>query len=432
MRVVLGITGGIAVYKVCELVRLLKKNGHEVFVMMTKNACEFVTPLTFQTLSQQPVATDLYQNELNVDIEHITLARRADIFVIAPATANIIGKLCAGIADDLLTTCLLATTAPVLICPAMNTKMYENKMVARNIQELKEFGYAFQEPEEGFLACNESGRGKLASPERILAHIEALADTQHAQPSASIAMEAGIQNLMEASSGSASLEALVSEKGQSLKGKKILITAGPTREPIDPVRFISNRSSGKMGYAIAKSARDRGAQVILISGPVSLKPPENVEFIQVEMASEMAHYAQTHFKQCDMGIMVAAVSDYAPTEQQKQKEAKKSMLTIELQKTQDIAALLGKEKENRFLVGFAAQTNNLMHYAKEKLFEKNLDLIVANDVSRQDIGFEVDDNAVVILNRDLEKYSFSKMPKEELAEHILDVIMETVNERSGK
>jgi phosphopantothenoylcysteine decarboxylase/phosphopantothenate--cysteine ligase len=389
MNVVLGVTGGISVYKVCELIRNLKKEHHEVHVIMTKGASQFVTALTFQTLSQNPVVTELFEPGQNWGIEHISLAKKADVFVIAPATANIIGKIANGIGDDFLTTTLLATKAPVLICPAMNTVMFENSIVQNNIETLRKNGYIVLEPDSGDLACGDTGKGKL--------------------PDGSVIFEKIIE--------------LVSLQ-KDFKGKKILITAGPTREPIDPVRFLSNRSSGKMGYEIAGEAHRRGADVLVVSGPVNFSKTFPFQVENVLRGKEMYQKVLDHIENFDILIFVAAVSDYIPARQSVHKINKDGeKLQIELVKSIDIAKEIGAQFKNKFLVGFCAETQNLMNRAKEKLKVKNLDMIIANDVSVPDAGFEVDTNQVTIIDRHGNEKSCSMMSKKETANKILDEIL---------
>lgn len=385
--VVLGVTGGIAAYKAAELTRLLIKAGVRVHVIMTKGAMEFVTPLTFQALSKNPVHTDMFSLTREAEVGHISLADRADLFAIAPATANIIGKIAGGIADNLLTTSITATKAPVLLAPAMNCNMYENLIVQGNIKKLKGFGYLFMEPDTGELACGYEGKGRMAEPSDILEEIEII----------------------------------MSHK--DLKGKKILVTAGPTHEAVDPVRFVGNRSSGKMGYALARMAVRRGAEITLISGPSSLKPIARVNFILVESAEEMRRAVRANLKNVTAVIMAAAVADYRPVKAASEKIKKgKWPLSVELEKAQDILAEIGGKKGKRLLIGFAAETENLVANAKKKLKEKNLDLVVANNVMEPGAGFGVDTNIVTIIDKRGETEKLPKMSKEEVADKILDRI----------
>ncbi len=388
-HIVLGVTGGIAAYKACELTRLFVKGGYCVHVVMTKNAQAFVTPLTFSTLSGNPVGVAMFDGGAPETIKHINLADDADLVVVAPATANIIGKVAAGISDDLLTTVICATKAPVLFAPAMNVNMYENPITQSNIEKLKKLGYRFVEPGVGWLACGWEGKGRLAEPEEIYG--------------------AAISLLTE----------------QDLGGMKILVTAGPTREAIDPVRFISNRSTGKMGYAVAVRARARGAEVVLISGPSSLAPPAGVTFVSVESAADMAREVKRAFDDSDAVIKAAAVADLTPKNPSDQKIKKNdSSGTLELAPTEDILKGLGHDKGNKILVGFAAETQDLLKNAKMKLENKNLDMIVANDVSRRDAGFAVDTNLVRIIEKGGKESELPLMGKEEVADAILDRVRE--------
>lgn len=388
-NVVLGITGGIAAYKACDIVSGLKKLNANVDVIMTQAATEFITPLTLQSISQNKVTVDMFRRPGNWEIEHISLAKKADLMVIAPATANIIGKLANGIADDMLSTTVMATKAPVIIAPAMNTNMYTNPTVQANIEKLKSNGFRFIAPESGRLACGDIGEGKLASVETILDQI--------------------VKLLIRA---------------KDFSGKKILITAGPTREAIDPVRFISNHSSGKMGYALAEAAVGRGAEVILISGPVALEKPNGLSsFISVESAAEMRRAVMNNYRDMDIIIMAAAVGDFTPKWKSPEKIKKADgSLTIELEKTPDILAELGKLKGDRILVGFAAETQKISENANEKLVKKNLDFIVANDLTREGAGFGVDTNIVKIIDRSGKVEDLPLMSKSELGRIILDRI----------
>lgn len=387
-RIILGISGGIAVYKAVELLRLLTKAGAEVHVIMTRAAQEFVTPLTFQTLSSNPVHTELFNLIAEREIGHISLADRADLFIIAPATANVIGKLACGIADDMLTTTAMATKAPLLIAPAMNVNMYTNPIYRENEEKLRRFGCIFVEPVSGSLACGWEGLGKLAAPEEIF---------------------------------EAALAAL---SPKDLVGRTIMITAGPTREEIDPVRYISNHSSGKMGYALARAASRRGAHVILVSGPTSQPAPCGVEMVYVASACEMQAAVLSRVNRCDVVIKAAAVADYRPVERKMVKIKKQSdTMSIELLKNPDILAELGAMEPRPYLVGFAAETDKLAEYAAKKMREKNLDMIVANDVSQSDAGFSVDTNRALLLFRDGRSEDCPLMSKDVLAEKILDSIV---------
>lgn len=386
-QVVLGVSGGIAAYKAVELLRLLTKAGADVHVIMTRSAQEFVTPLTFQTLSANPVHTELFNLISEQQIGHISLADRADLFIIAPATANVVGKLACGIADDMLATTVMATRAKVLIAPAMNVNMYTNPIYRDNEERLRRLGYLFSPPETGELACGWVGEGKLAPPEAIF---------------------------------EAALAALTPK---TLSGQTIMVTAGPTREEIDPVRFISNHSSGKMGYALARAAQLRGSRVILVSGPVGLAVPPGVELVSVESAAEMREAVMARASECTVVIKAAAVADYRPAERSEAKIKKQNdELTIRLVKNPDILAELGRLDRRPFLVGFAAETGSLEAAAAKKLAEKNLDMIVANDVSQPDAGFNVDTNRARILFRDGRNVECPLMSKNELANRILDHI----------
>lgn len=386
--IVLGVTGGIAVYKAAELTRLLIKAGANVHVVMTKGAAEFVTPLTFQTLSKNPVHTEMFSLMQEAEVGHISLADNADLFVIAPATANTIGKIANGIADDLLTTSIMATRAPVLLAPAMNCNMYDNPIVQWNMKKLKGYGYHFIDSETGELACGYEGKGRMAEPSDIMEEIEAILSPK------------------------------------DLKGERILITAGPTFEAIDPVRFIGNRSSGKMGYALARMALRRGADVTLISGPSSLKPPRGSRFIAVESAEEMKKAVISNFKGATAVIMAAAVADYRPSKASSEKIKKgKGAFSIDLKKTSDILLEIGKKKGKRLLIGFAAETGNLVANARKKLKEKNLDLIVANNIKEPGAGFGSDTNIVTIIDKKGNIEELPKMPKEEVAWKVLDWVI---------
>jgi phosphopantothenoylcysteine decarboxylase/phosphopantothenate--cysteine ligase len=383
--IVLGVTGGIACYKAVELTRLLVREGFRVQVVMTRGAMEFVTPLTFQTLSGRPVASDTFNLTQESEIGHINIADAADLFVIAPATANVIGKIAAGIADDLLTTVVMATQAPVLVAPAMNIHMYGNPIVQENLRKLRRVGFSLMEPAEGYLACGYEGKGRLPEPEEILQEVKRLLQKQ------------------------------------DLTGEKVVITAGPSREPIDPVRYISNRSSGKMGYALARAALNRGAEVALVSGPTALEAPVGARLIAVTTAAEMRAAVLEEFRKCTALIMAAAVADYRPLRVSDNK-IKKSQgpLELRLEPTGDILRELGAMKNGKFLVGFAAETEDLTGNARTKLVAKNLDMIVANDVTGEGSGFDGDTNVATILDSKGGVCSLPLMSKDELAERILD------------
>ncbi|WP_042271729.1 bifunctional phosphopantothenoylcysteine decarboxylase/phosphopantothenate--cysteine ligase CoaBC [[Clostridium] dakarense] len=387
--VVIGVSGGVAVYKALDVVSRLKKLGANVRVIMTKSATEFVTPLSFQSLSQNYVVYDMFEEPKTWDVEHISLAKAADVFLIAPATANVIGKMANGIADDMLTTTVMATKGKVLIAPAMNTNMYENPIVQRNISTLKELGYEFVEPESGRLACGDIGKGKLATPEDIVNQVVKL---------------------------------LTKEK--DLSGKSIIVTAGPTMESIDPVRYITNRSSGKMGYSIASEAISRGADVTLISGPTNINPPQNLKkLIRIETAQEMYDAVINNMDENQVIIKSAAVADYKPKNYSNKKIKKTNDdLFIELDRNKDIAYEIGKVKNDKILVGFAAETNDLIENAKGKVKKKNFDFIVANDLTKEGAGFGVDTNIVKIVDKDGNITEYPKMKKEEVANVILDKV----------
>jgi phosphopantothenoylcysteine decarboxylase/phosphopantothenate--cysteine ligase len=353
---------------------------------MTRAATEFITPLTLETLARNPALTGLFNKRGNGTIDHIELAAKADLIIVAPATANIIGKVASGIADDLLTTIIMATRAPVLFAPAMNTKMYENPIVQDNIQKLKRLNYLFVGPEEGELACGEEGKGRLSEPESIL--------------------DAAIDCLSR----------------KDLTGDKILVTTGPTRESIDPVRFISNPSSGRMGHAIAIAARRRGAEVVLVSGPSSLPPPGGVTLINVTTAEEMAEASLSHFPQSTIVIMAAAVSDLRPRTASKRKIKKEDVrITIETERTRDILKEMGKRKKGQFLVGFALETDDIVKNAQKKLEEKNLDLIAANDPRA--LGAEI--SQITLIDKDRQVETLPPLSKGEVANRILDKIIKS-------
>ncbi|WHH59902.1 bifunctional phosphopantothenoylcysteine decarboxylase/phosphopantothenate--cysteine ligase CoaBC [Petroclostridium sp. X23] len=384
--VVIGVCGGIAAYKSADLVSKLKKLNAEVHVIMTRSACEFIKPLTFQSLSQNAVIEDMFEKPRAWEIEHISLAQKADVFVVAPATANIIGKVANGIADDMLSTTVMAAKCPVIFAPAMNCNMYENPIVQQNIQKLKDFDYLFVEPGYGRLACGDIGKGKLADTDDILDRI---------------------------------IETAAYDK--DLAGHKVLVTAGPTRESIDPVRFITNYSSGKMGYAIAKAAKYRGAEVILVTGPTDLSPIKGIKTIPVNTALEMHDAVMEHFKDATLIIKSAAVGDYRPVETSENKIKKnEGFLEMKLIKNPDILMELGAGITHQVLIGFSMETQNLEGYAKEKLTKKNLDMIIANDLSQQGAGFSVDTNIVTILDRSGSMERLPKMAKDRLAHIILE------------
>ncbi|TDX48164.1 phosphopantothenate-cysteine ligase /phosphopantothenoylcysteine decarboxylase [Halanaerobium congolense] len=386
-NIVLGVTGGIAAYKSVQIASNLTKLNHNVYTIMTESAVEFVSPLTFHSITHLPVENDLFTSS-GEEVKHIDLADKADLFLIAPATANFIAKAAAGIADDLLTTVLLATQAPIMIAPSMNVHMFENPIVQKNMKTLADLGFNIITPDSGYLACGYTGKGRLPEPERLVEEVKRK----------------------------------LSKK--DLKNKKVVITAGPTRESLDPVRFLSNYSSGKMGYALAKAASYRGAEVKLISGPSAVEVPLGVELAQIETAEEMKEAVFAEYKNADLVIMAAAVSDYRPQEIMTEKIKKSGEnLVLKLERTTDILAELGKNKKNsQLLVGFAAESENLLENAQKKLSKKQADYIIANDISNQSIGFGSDKNQVSILSKE----GIVKLPtadKEKLAHQILNYIL---------
>ena len=388
-RMLLGVSGGIAAYKSVDVLRRLRDLGADVRVVMTRNATRFVSPLTFAALSGAPVLSDEFTGEGWGPMGHIAVTDGIDLVLLAPATANIIGKAAAGIADDALSTALLAATCQVIMAPAMNDRMFRNPILQRNIATLRSAGVRFVEPEEGVLACGTFGQGRLASSERIILAVTA---------------------------------ALIPK---DLAGVAVLVTAGPTREAIDAVRFISNPSTGKMGYALAAAARDRGAVVTLISGPSHLDPPESVSFHAVTTAAQMGSAVREHAGRCQIIIMAAAVSDFRPKDSSSTKIKKENAAPIvALERTDDILQGLGAAKEERILVGFAAETENLIENARAKLLSKNLDLIIANDIGRPGAGFSSDTNAAVMIDRTGAVTNLPLRPKTELAVTIIDKIVE--------
>jgi len=392
MRITLGVTGGIAAYKSAELVRRLQDEGHSIQVVMTRAAREFITPLTFAALSGQRVITDLFTNQpgeegsLDSAIDHIAVAQRTDLLLVAPATADILAKFARGVADDFLTTLYLASTAPVVIAPAMNVNMWQHVATQENVATLKARGVRIVEPSEGYLACGMTGSGRLAEQEEILKAVR---------------------------------EVLKAE--QDLAGDSVLVTAGPTCEDIDPVRFLTNRSSGKMGYAVAAAAARRGARVALVSGPTSLETPQRVERIDVRTAEEMLRAVQERFTACTIAVFAAAVADYRPAEKASQKIKRgKDAVTLRLEPNPDILATVAREKGERLLIGFAAETERVAENARKKLTQKNADLIVANDVSSKGAGFDHDTNIVTLFSRDGRDLPLPRLSKAEAAQRILD------------
>ncbi|MHB8830340.1 MAG: bifunctional phosphopantothenoylcysteine decarboxylase/phosphopantothenate--cysteine ligase CoaBC [Syntrophales bacterium] len=395
-KIALCVTGGIAAYKAAELLREFVRRGADVRVVMTQSACRFVAPLTFETLSGHPVATDLFSLAGPAEIPHITLAEFADLLVVAPATANIIGKAAAGIADDLLSTIIMATTKPVLFCPSMNVNMYENGIVQKNLAELSARGYFIMAPGYGELACRTEGSGRLPEPVDIAEEVEYLT------------------------------------AGKDLREERILVTAGPTQEPLDPIRFISNYSSGKMGYALAVAARRRGAKVVLISGPVAFPPPAGVDFVPVKTALQMRDAVLTNFENATVVIKAAAVADYRPAVCADSKIKKKEgPMTLLLERNPDIISEIARQKGARIVVGFSMESDHLLEYAGKKLFDKGMDFIVANDVTEAGAGFQGDTNIVRILDRDGGIEEFPLLSKLEVAGVILDRVKK-MRERSSR
>ena len=385
-RIILGVTGGIAAYKATELASKMTQMGARVYTVMTANACEFISPLTFRSLTGHPVLTGLFDEPQKGKIAHVDIPSQADLFLVAPATANAIGKFACGIADDWLSTAALVATCPKIIAPAMNTNMYNNPIVAANVERLRSLGWQFVEPDSGMLACGTEGVGRLADPGDILAEVVSM----------------------------------FSAPAVDLSGMKLLVTAGPTREPIDAVRFVSNYSSGKMGYAIAESAARMGAQVTLVSGPTALATPCGVKFVQVETAKEMLDAATEAYRDVNVFISAAAVADYSPKSPESGKMKKSSdELSLAMQPTEDILKTLGRSKGERILVGFAAETDDLVENAKKKIVEKNLDMIVANQVFQEEPVFGSDSNTVTIITANGVAENWPRMTKHELASKIL-------------
>ena len=391
-KIALGVTGGIAVYKAVDLVSRLRKQGAEVRVIMTEHAQQFVTPLTFKEISGNKVAVSMWDSNQEFNVEHISLANWADVFVVAPATANILAKMANGIADDLLSTTLLAAQAPIIVCPAMNTGMYQNPITQENIAKLEAHGVTVMPPAVGYLACGVSGPGRLPEPQQIVEFIDDF----------------------------------FAKKDGDMVGLKVLVTAAGTREPIDPVRFVGNRSSGKMGYAIAQAAAQRGAEVLLVTGPSALAIPANVKGVKVETTNEMLEAVMEAYDKMDVVIKAAAVADYRPRDVADQKIKKKTddALTVVMDKNPDILKELGARKAHQVLVGFAAETQNLLDNAREKIVKKNLDMIVANDVTAAGAGFNTDTNIVKFLYPSGEVRSLEQMAKTEVANLLLDAVME--------
>ena len=399
-KIVLGVTGGIAVYKAVDLVSRLRKQGCQVRVVMTEHAQQFVTPLTFKEISGNQVAVSMWSSNQEFNVEHIALANWADAFVVAPATANILAKMAYGLADDLLSTTLLAAQAPIVVCPAMNTGMYENAATQENIAKLQGRGVTVMPPAVGKLACGTSGAGRLPEPQEIVDF----------------------------------LSACFAKREGDLCGLKVLVTAAGTREPIDPVRYVGNRSSGKMGYAVAQMAAERGAEVLLVSGPSALAIPANVKAVKVETTNEMLEACLAAYDDVDIVIKAAAVADYRPRDVADQKIKKKTddALTVVMDKNPDILKTLGGKKTHQVLVGFAAETQNLLENARDKVVKKNLDMIVANDVTAAGAGFNADTNIVKFLFANGEVRSLEQMPKVDVANCILDESLKIRALRQGK
>ena len=390
-HIIVAVSAGIAAYKAIEVVSRLRKKGAEVKVVMTQNATHIASPLTFGEISGHPVALDMFEQVHQWDVEHIALATWADAYVVVPATANVIGKIYAGIADDMLTTTIMATTAPKYLCPAMNTEMYNNLITQRNLEGLRSLGYHIMDPAEGWLACGITGVGRLPEPEAIVDWLEAKMCSTN-----------------------------------ELEGTTILVTAGGTQESIDPVRYIGNRSSGKMGYAIAEQAARMGAKVILVSAPTSLPIPSGVDFISVDSAVSMQEAVEARYNDVNVVIMAAAVSDFRVLHKAEQKIKKMESMTIELVKNPDILQGLGSKKSHQILVGFAAETEHVIKYGQDKVAKKNLDMLVANDVSKSNAGFNVDTNEGYFLYPDKEPKEMPNMKKSDLARHILREVIDLV------
>ena len=390
-HIIVAVSAGIAAYKAIEVVSRLRKKGAEVKVVMTQNATYIASPLTFGEISGHPVALDMFEQVHQWDVEHIALATWADAYVVVPATANVIGKIYAGIADDMLTTTIMATTAPKYLCPAMNTEMYNNPITQRNLEGLRSLGYHIMDPAEGWLACGITGVGRLPEPEAIVDWLEAKMCSTN-----------------------------------ELEGTTILVTAGGTQESIDPVRYIGNRSSGKMGYAIAEQAAHMGAKVILVSAPTSLPIPSGVDFISVDSAVSMQEAVEARYNDVNVVIMAAAVSDFRVLHKAEQKIRKMESMTIELVKNPDILQGLGSKKSHQILVGFAAETEHVIKYGQDKVAKKNLDMLVANDVSKSNAGFNVDTNEGYFLYPDKEPKEMPNMKKSDLARHILREVIDLV------
>ena len=395
-HIIVAVSAGIAAYKAIEVVSRLRKKGAEVKVVMTQNATHIASPLTFGEISGHPVALDMFEQVHQWDVEHIALATWADAYVVVPATANVIGKIYAGIADDMLTTTIMATTAPKYLCPAMNTEMYNNPITQRNLEGLRSLGYHIMDPAEGWLACGITGVGRLPEPEAIVEWLESKMFSTN-----------------------------------ELEGTTILVTAGGTQENIDPVRYIGNRSSGKMGYAIAEQAVRMGAKVILVSASTSLPVPSGVDFVSVDSAVSMQEAIEARYNDVNVVIMAAAVSDFRVLHKSEQKIKKMVSMTLELVKNPDILQGLGSKKSHQILVGFAAETEHVIKYGQDKVARKNLDMLVANDVSKSNAGFNVDTNEGYFLYPDKEPKEMPNMKKSDLARHILKEVINLVANRQS-
>jgi phosphopantothenoylcysteine decarboxylase/phosphopantothenate--cysteine ligase len=395
-KIIIGITGGIAAYKACEIIRRLKKLGAQVIVVMTENAKKFITPLTLETLSGNEVVTEIFPERRFVGVRHVDLAGWADLILIAPATANLIGKIRSGIADDILTTIVISSKAPVLIAPAMNVNMYENPIFQENLSYLEKLEYKFVGPEVGELASGIVGKGRMSEPEIIVDEVVKILTYK-----------------------------------RDLEGKSILVTAGRTEEPLDPIRYLSNRSSGKMGYAITQEAYERGAKVTLISGPSNLPPPSGLNFIPVQTAKEMLSAVRSSFRKADALIMTAAVADFSPAVISKEKIKRgEEEIALKLKPTVDILKEMGQKKKDKILVGFSLETEDEIKNAKKKLAEKNLDLIVVNNPNIPGAGFEVDTNQVILIDKQGKVEKLPLLSKKEVGSRILDKVSLLLRKRS--
>ena len=387
--VLVGVSGGIAAYKMANCVSMLLKQGANVKVIMTENACQFITPITFETLTGDKCMVDTFDRNFKFDVAHISLAKAADVFLIAPATANVIGKMANGIADDMLTTTALACKCPKIIAPAMNTAMYQNNIVQDNLRKLQHYGFTVIKPDSGYLACGDTGEGKMPSEETLVEYV---------------------------------IHEIAHEK--DMVGKNVIVSAGPTQEAIDPVRFITNHSTGKMGYAIAERAALRGADVTLVSGPVSLNPPSGVKVVNIKSAEDMFNAVTSEYKTADIVIKAAAVADYRPAKVSGEKIKKESgMNVIELERTKDILQYLGEhKKEGQILCGFSMETENLMENSVKKLHKKNADMIIANSIKKDGAGFGTDTNVITIITEN-DAVAYPIMTKYEAADEILNAII---------